>query len=98
MRLFADPAGLDGAGKLLERCIGRQVGQIVFAFAGRAVLADEPYLLAGQMLGAHVADPPGWAVGNPDANRGEARRERSFRAATPTDRSPGGLSPTLPAR
>ena len=48
MRLFADPTGLDGAGrllepgKLLERCIGRQVGQIVFAFAGRAVLADDP--------------------------------------------------------
>ena len=42
MRLFADPTGLDGAGKLLERCIGRQVGEVVFAFAGRAVLADDP--------------------------------------------------------
>ena len=42
------------------------------------------------MLGAHVSDPLGWAVGNSDADRGEARRETPFCAATPTDRSPGG--------
>ena len=41
MRLFADPARLDGAGEVLERSIGGQVGEVVFALAGRAVLADQ---------------------------------------------------------
>ena len=34
MRLFADPAGLDGAGKLLDRSIDWEVGEVVFALAG----------------------------------------------------------------
>jgi len=73
MRLFADPACLNGAGELFERGIGGQVGELVFALAGRLVLADHPDLLARQMLGANVVDPLGWTVSNPDADRGEAR-------------------------
>ncbi|ESZ55487.1 hypothetical protein X727_33080 [Mesorhizobium sp. L103C119B0] len=64
MRLFAYPARLDSACELLERGVSGKVGEIIFALAGRAMLADNPDLLAGQVLGAHVADALGWTVGN----------------------------------
>lgn len=51
MRLFADPARLDGTCKLLERDVRGKVGEIVFALASRAMLADDPDLLSGQVLG-----------------------------------------------
>ena len=38
MRLFADPAGLDGAGQLLDRRVGGQVREVVLALAGRATV------------------------------------------------------------
>lgn len=41
MCLFADPARFDGAGQLLDRRVGRQVREVVLAFAGRAMLAHE---------------------------------------------------------
>src|SRR5262245_43990078 len=90
MRLLAEPARLDGAGELLEGCVGWQVGEIIFALAGRAMLADDPDRLAGQMLGTPVVDPLGWSVRYPDTDRGEARRQPSFGAATPAGRSPSG--------
>lgn len=34
MGLPAAPAGLDGAGQLPERCVGGQIADVVFAFAG----------------------------------------------------------------
>lgn len=40
MSLFADTADLDGTGKLLDRRVGRQVGEIVFALPGRTMFAD----------------------------------------------------------
>lgn len=48
--LLADPAGLDGAGELFDRRVGRQVGEVVLAFACRSRLPDKPDLVAGQML------------------------------------------------
>ena len=46
VRLFANPARLDGSGQGLEIGLRRQVGQVVLAFARRAMLADEPDRLA----------------------------------------------------
>lgn len=48
MGLIADPAGLDGAGQLPERCVGGQIADVVLAFARGAVLTDQPYLFAGR--------------------------------------------------
>jgi hypothetical protein len=50
MSLLADPAGLDGTGQLLERCVGGQIAEVVFAFASGAVLAGQPYLFAGKIM------------------------------------------------
>ena len=33
MRLFANPACLDGSGEPLQTCVGWQVGKIIFALA-----------------------------------------------------------------
>jgi hypothetical protein len=38
MGLFADPARLDRAGESLDRGVARQIGEIVFALAIRAML------------------------------------------------------------
>lgn len=72
LRLFADPARLDSAGEPLERGVGGKVGELIVALAGRAVLADRPDLLAGQMVGPNVTDPLGWTVRDPDTASGEA--------------------------
>ena len=52
VHLLAHPARLDQGGQGLERRVGRKVGQVVLALAGGAMLADEPRLLAGQVLPA----------------------------------------------
>jgi hypothetical protein len=39
MGLLADPAGLDRTSKRLERCVWRQVGEVVFALAVRTALS-----------------------------------------------------------
>lgn len=67
MRLFADPAGLDGAGKLLNRRLGRQVREIIFALTGTAMFTNDPDFLAGQMLCAHTVDTLGWPIGDAHA-------------------------------
>ena len=46
MGLFADPARLDGAGERLDRRVGWQVREIVFAFPIGATFADQPGLVA----------------------------------------------------
>jgi hypothetical protein len=40
MGLLADPAGFDGAGQILERRVGGQIAEVVFALSGGAVLTD----------------------------------------------------------
>src|ERR687889_277956 len=42
VRLLAHPPGLDRRRQLLQRRLGRQVGQVVLALAGGAALAHEP--------------------------------------------------------
>src|SRR5689334_23964840 len=56
MRLFADPARLDGAGEHLERRLRRQIGEVVFALAIRAVLTDQPDFFTRHVLSPHIAD------------------------------------------
>lgn len=57
MRLFADPAGLDGAGDVFDRGVGGKIGEIVFPLAVGAMLAHQPGLFARHMLCASSADP-----------------------------------------
>src|SRR4030095_5658830 len=90
--LFADPARLDGCSELLERGVGRKVGEIIFALAGRAMFADDPDFLARQVLGAHLAYSLGGTVSDAHAHGAKARRQSSLRAATPGDRPPSGLA------
>src|ERR1039457_7711397 len=52
------------------------------------MLADHPDLLPRQMLGAHIADTLGRAIGNTHAHGGEARVERPFSPAPPVDPAP----------
>ena len=68
MGLFADPARLDGPGQLFERRVGGQVGQIVFALTGRTMFANNPDILAGQMLASIVMNALWRAIGDADAN------------------------------
>src|SRR5262249_1534605 len=42
-----------------------QVGEIVFLLSRHPVFADEPSLIAGQMLLALVPDPLWWSIGDP---------------------------------
>lgn len=56
MGLFADPAGFNQAGHLLERDHSRQVPEIVFAFARGTHLAHQSDLLVGQVLIANGVD------------------------------------------
>lgn len=72
MGLFADPARLDGPGQLFERRVGGQVGQIVFALTGRTMFANNPDLLAGQMLASLVMNALSRAIGDANANSGKA--------------------------
>src|SRR3982751_3896085 len=52
MQLLAHPARLDRDRQGLECRVGGKVRQVVLALAGRAMLPDEPRLLAGQVLPA----------------------------------------------
>jgi hypothetical protein len=74
VRLLANPSGLDGGRKLLERSVGGQVGQVVLALAGRALLPHDPHLLAGQVLRSHVVDPLRRSIGYADTQRGKTGR------------------------
>ena len=56
MRLLAHPSGLDGGGEPAQIGVGREVRQIVLALARHAVLADEPGLLARQVLLPFIED------------------------------------------
>lgn len=86
--LLADPAGLDGAGELLDRRLGRQVGEVVLALACRSMFPDQPDCLAGQMLCTHIVDTLRRSVCDPHTNRGKAGRELAFGATPPTDLVP----------
>src|SRR3954464_10005040 len=84
VRLLANPSRLDQPRQLLERRLGRQVGEVVLELTGSSVLADQPHLVTGQMDAAANRN----AVGRPHPKRGERRAQRTLRAATPGDRPP----------
>src|SRR5687767_15104981 len=89
--LLANPSGLDGAGQGEQVRLCRQVGEIVFLLSRHPVFADEPGLLAGQMLLALVPDPLRWSVCYAHAHSGETSLELSFRTGAPADGAPFGV-------
>src|SRR5262245_54358593 len=56
------------------------------------MFANEPNLLAGQMLLTLVSNPLRRPIGDPHANSSKASLELSFRTGTPTDGAPSGMS------
>ena len=89
--LLANPSRLDGGRQGAQVSLRRQVGEIVFLLSRHPVFADEPSLVAGQMLLTLVPDPLRRSVGNPHADRSKTSLELSFRAGAPTDGAPFGI-------
>ena len=90
--LLANPSRLDGRRQGAQGGVRRQVGEIIFLLPRPPMLADEPSLVARQMLLALVPYPPPWAVGDPHADSGEASLELSLCSDAPADVAPGGVS------
>ena len=90
--LLANPSRLDGGRQGAQVGLRRQVGEIVFLLSRHPVFADEPSLVAGQMLLALIPDPLRWSVGDPHADSSKTSLELSFRAGAPTDGVPFGIS------
>src|SRR5438445_2822639 len=89
--LLANPSRLDGGRYGAQVSLRRQVGKIVFLLSRHPVLANQPSLVAGQMLLTLVPDPLRRSVGNPHADRSKTSLELSFRASAPTDGAPFGV-------
>src|SRR5262245_41516611 len=89
--LFANPSCLDGGCQEPQFGLRRQVGEIVFLLSRHPVFADQPSLIAGQMLLALVPDPLRSSVGDPHADSSKPSLELSFRAGAPTDGEPFGF-------
>ena len=58
--LFAHPSGLDACRQRQDVGVGGQIGEIVFALVRRSPFADQPSLLARQVLLTLVEDALGW--------------------------------------
>ena len=89
MGLLTNPPRLDGTGEHLESRGDGQVREVVFALSAGATFADQPGLLAGHVLAAHVANALPRPVSDPYPHSREACRQSTFCAAAPTDRAPG---------
>ncbi len=89
--LLANPSRLDGSRQAAQVARRGQVGEIVLFLPRHPVFADEPSLVAGQMLLTLVADQLWRAVGYPHANRSKTSLELSFRTGAPTDGAPSGV-------
>src|SRR5262245_61755375 len=89
--LLANPSCLDGGRQGVQFGLCRQVGEIVFLLSRHPVFANQPSLVAGQMLLTLVSDPLRRSVGNPHADRSKTSPELSFRAGAPTDGAPFGV-------
>src|SRR5215510_4937166 len=63
----------------------------VFLLSRYSVFADQPSLVAGQMLLTLVPDPLRRSVGNPHADCSKTSLELSSRPAAPTDGAPSGI-------
>src|SRR3954471_2022100 len=88
VRLFANPARLDGGGQGTQRGPRRQVCEVVFALPARAPLADQPDLIAGQVAVVR----PSLAVADPDAGCREPCRERALATLSPGHPAPRQVS------
>src|SRR5437763_16585170 len=89
--LLANPSRLDDARQGAQVHLRRQVGEIVFLLSRYSVFADQPSLVAGQMLLTLVPDPLRRSVGNPPADCSKTSLELSFRPTAPTDCARSGL-------
>src|SRR5215831_6436521 len=89
--LLANPTRLDGGRQGAQVSLCRQVGEIVFLLSRHPVFADEPSLVAGQMLLPLIPDPLRRSVCDPHAGRSKTSLELSFRAGAPTDGAPFGI-------
>src|SRR5262249_39889944 len=89
--LLANPSRLDDARQGAQVHLRRRVGEIVFLLSRYSVFADQPSLVAGQMLLTLVPDPLRRSVGNPHADCSKTSLELSFRPAAPTDGAPSGI-------
>src|SRR5262245_45162114 len=78
VRLLANPSRFDGGRQSAQVVPRRQVGKIVFLLSRHPVFADEPSLLARQMLLPFVSDPLRRPIGNPHADRSKTSLELSF--------------------
>jgi hypothetical protein len=85
MGLLADPTCLDGAGQRLDRRVGWQVREVVFALSTGATFPDQPSLIAGHVLAGHVVNALSRPTRDPHTHSGKARRQ------TPIARPLGGL-------
>ena len=78
MRLFTEPFGLDGRGKLFEAVIWQQFRQIVFLLPCRPAFVDELNLLARHALHTLVTHAMFVAVRKATASSGERICDRPF--------------------
>lgn len=74
--LLANPSRLDGGRQDAQNRLRRQVGEIVFLLSRHPVFANQPSLVAGQMLLTLIPDPLRRSVGNPHAD--SSKRPLSF--------------------
>src|SRR5919106_5565000 len=97
MRLLAHPTRLDERRQPFQRRVGRQVGEIVLALARRAVLADQPDLVAGQMLARPPLQTNLRPIGDPHPHNSELGPQGTLGTVPPMGcrllRSPGPISP-----
>jgi hypothetical protein len=70
VRLLANPTRLDGGRQGAQVDLRRQVGEIVFLLSRHPVFADQPSLVAWQMLLAFVPNPLRRSVGDPVSAEG----------------------------
>src|SRR5262245_16673891 len=91
VRLLANPTRLDGGRQGAQISLRRQVGEIVFLLSRHPVFADEPSLLARQMLLTLLSNPLRRSIGDPHANSSKASLELSLRTGAPTDGVPCGM-------
>jgi hypothetical protein len=79
VRRLTHPAPLERCGQACKWRIGRVIGQMVFALAGRPGFADQPRLRAGPVPPAgHLR-----AVGDAHPHRGKSGAPRPFRSPSP---------------
>ena len=89
--LLANPSRFDGGRQGAQVRLRRQVGEIVFLLSRHPVFADEPNLVAWQMLLTLVPDPLRWSVGDPHADGGKTSLELPLRTGAPADGMPLGI-------